>query len=480
MLYRSILALCVLAAPALAADPAPIDIAGRRELFVDHLLIDRMTGTELRLHHPQSAGSVLRFDQPWEGVFCAYVTVLKDADVYRMYYRGLPDASGGEAAHGEREVTCYAESRDGIRWTKPELGLFEVRGSRANNVILVRSPACHNFSPFVDTRPGIEAAQRYKALGGTGKGLLAFVSADGIRWKPVQEGPVFTKGAFDSQNLAFWSASENCYVCYFRSWKKFGSSGHRWISRTTSKDFVTWADPVEMQCGDVPPEDFYTNQTQTYFRAPHLYVSIFARFMPGRQVLSPEDAKRLGVVGDYFHDCSDVCFMTSRGGDRYARTFMEGFVRPGLGLANWTSRTNYPALGVVPTSDAEMSIYVQREYAQPSHHLERLVLRPDGFVSVNAPYRGGEMVTKPILFAGPELTLNMSASAAGQVQVEIQDSDGNPIEGFALADAKPVLGDHLARVAMWKNGSDTSRLAGKPVRLRFVMKDADLYAIQFR
>ena len=179
------------------------------------------------------------------------------------------------------------------------------------------------------------------------------------------------------------SISEECYVAYFRTSKTVEGQRYRWISRSTSPDFVHWSEPVEMDMGDVPPEHYYTNQTHPYFRAPHIYVSIFARFMPDRHVVTPDQAKQLGVVGDYAADCSDAAFMTSRGGNRYNRTFMESFIRPGPGLANWGSRTNYPALGVVPTGPAEMSCYVQRHYAQPDHHLQRLSIRADGFVSGN-------------------------------------------------------------------------------------------------
>jgi hypothetical protein len=202
--------------------------------------------------------------------------------------------------------------------------------------------------------------------------------------------------------------------------------------------------------------------------------------MPGREVVSKEQAAKLGIVGNYFSDLSDACFMTTRGGNHYDRTFMESFVRPGQGDSNWVSRTNYPALGIVPTGENELSLYVQRHYAQPSHLLQRLTLRPDGFVSINAPYRGGEMITKPLTFSGKKLTLNFATSAAGQIQVEIRDATSQPIPGFTLADCPPFYSDQLEYVVAWKNGSDVSRLAGKPIRLRFAMKDADLYAIRFR
>ena len=69
-----------------------------------------------------------------------------------MYYRGAHwDPKAKKATH--REVTCYAESKDGITWTKPELGLFEFDGSKANNIVWDGGRTSHNFTPFRDTNP---------------------------------------------------------------------------------------------------------------------------------------------------------------------------------------------------------------------------------------------------------------------------------------------------------------------------------------
>jgi hypothetical protein len=171
--------------------------------------------------------------------------------------------------------------------------------------------------------------------------------------------------------------------------------------------------------------------------------------------------------------------MTSRGGAKYDRTFLESFIRPGPGAANWVSRTNYPARGIVPTGPGDMSCYVQREYAQPGHHLQRCVLRTDGFASVHAGYNGGEMTTHPLTFSGKRLALNYSTSAAGSLRAEIQDADGTPIAGYALADSIEMIGDELDGLVSFKSGRDVSKLAGRPVRIRFVLKDADLYAMRF-
>ena len=476
--------------PAVAADNgeqrAALDLGSRRELFVDTFLIDQLAGAELRLHEPVPAEIAIRIDRPWEGEFNYGARVLEDGGTYRLYYRGWP--VGGPA------VRCCAESRDGIAWTKPNLGLTEVAGTRDNNVIATEDGKPAYVDVFIDTRPGVEPNERYKGLTSSGyqgaQAMYLWVSDDGLRWRKVRDEPVFSSklpNAFDGQSCAFWSVAENRYVCYVRYMVK----GVRATFRITSPDLLTWSEPAVMTYGETgpqPPENLYTNQTDFYFRAPHLYVAFPARFMPGRRVLTEEQVAGLAIAKlnqggrthVYHKDCADGAFMTSRGGTRYDRTFMEVFVRPGPGPENWTSRTNYPLRGVVRTGPAEMSIYVNRHYPQKSWHIQRCTLRLDGFASVRAPYAGGEMVTKPFTFAGKELELNFSTSAPGSIRVEIQDDRGRPLPGYGLADCPEIIGDRIAGTVVWKGGGDVSKLAGKPIRLRFVMKDADLYAIAFR
>lgn len=479
ILFSAVVAAISAAGAAQETPAQPLAIASRLEPFVDRALIGKMEGTRLVLHPPRDEEVVLEFDRPWEGRFCGYCTVIHEGGKYRLFYRGIPvsraDGSGDE-------VTCYAESEDGKRFTRPNLGLHEVRGTRENNVILANAaPITHNFSPFLDRRPGVPAEERFKALGGTQKsGLVAWASADGIRWRKLQEQAVITQGAFDSQNVSFWSTEEQQYLCYFRVFKRINGSGVRWISRTTSRDFLNWTPPKEISFGDAPPEHLYTNQTHPYFRAPHLYVSTAARFFPGRQVITPEQAREINVDPGYFKDTSDAVLMTSRGGDRFDRTFLEGFIRPGIGLGNWVSRTNYPALNIVQTGPSEMSLYVQQNYGQPTARLRRYTMRLDGFASVQAPYSGGEMVTKPFTFSGGRMVLNFNTSAAGGIRVELQDAEGKPLPGFSLADSRETIGNEIEREVAWTAGADVSSLAGKTVRARFVMKDADLYSLKFR
>ncbi len=278
----------LLASAAVAAEP--IDVGTRLEPVVDDYLIARLDGVALRLHPPIPREIVLKLDRPWEGRYCGYFTVLTEKGTgpicrngpkgaahkldlspfpaYRMYYRGLPNAGRGTKPE---EVTCCAESNDGVHWTRPNLGLYEVHGTKENNVMLAGHQACHNFAPFVDANPAAPADQRYKALGGLSSfespadcGLVAFVSPDGLHWRQLRHEPVITRDksdkrhAFDSQNVSFWSESEGCYVCYFRIWAE--DNRIRWIARTTSRDFVNWSRPEALASDGKPLQQLYTSQ----------------------------------------------------------------------------------------------------------------------------------------------------------------------------------------------------------------------------
>jgi hypothetical protein len=479
---RCVLAWLVMAAAAWAGE-APLELGDRRELFVDRYLIESMRGVRLHLCEPRDEGPVLRFDKPWEGAFCGYCTLVRDGQRYLLYYRGKPTA----APDGQGEVTCLAESEDGIDWTKPQLGLIEWSGSRDNNIVLANWSFSHNFSPLLDANPAAPPGERFKALAGTmATGLVAFASPDGRHWRKLRDEPVIAASGvpfpymFDSQNLAFWSEPEKKYVAYFRVFQ----GGVRRIARAESDDLIHFGGVRLMQYRDAdggaaPIEHLYTNQTHPYFRAPHLYVSIAARFMPGRQVLSAAEAEAIHVNPKYFKDASDAIFMTTRGGDWYDRTFLGAFIRPGIGAQNWVSRTNYPALNVVQTGATEMSVYVNQDYAQPTAHLRRYSLRLDGLAALRAGYAGGEVVSKPLTFRGDRLLLNFSTSAAGGIRVELQDAAGHPIPGFTLADSIEAIGNEIERATHWRQEPNLGALAGKVVKIKLAIKDADVFAIRF-
>lgn len=480
----------------------PLDIGSRRELFVDRELVDRESGrVELRLHHPTPREVALTFDEPWEGNASGYPTVIQDGEIYRMYYRGhryLLDPPPLRQA--QPEVVCYAESRDGIHWVKPNLGLRDWPGVKDNNIIWRDGYETHNFAPFKDTNPNCRPEARYKAVGGTiaSKGLLTFQSADGIRWSRLSERPVVTTGAFDSHNTVFWDDAQKRYTMYVRYFSEDNFKGLRSIGVSFSEDFQTWSEPVGLTYSDQHPQQMYTNQIAPYYRAPHILMGFPTRFVSrplskhARQ-LEPVQARALFAAsiassGAYTGaEVTDGLFMSSRDGKLFQR-WSEAFLRPGREAeGRWIYGDNYQSYGLFETKSElagaphEISLHFNEgAWRDEMHRLRRYTIRLDGFVSLHAPLDGGEWITKPIRFSGERLTVNYATSAMGSLRVEIQDGDGTPIPGWSLAEADELFGDNVDQTVSWNEKTDVGQLAGKTIRLRFQLRDGDLYSFQFR
>ncbi len=455
------------------------DIGTDRQLFVDDYWIEQIRDAKRVLHEPVARNIAIDGDKPWDNDSTCCGKFIYDDGKYRAWYRCDHDRELRTTRSGSD--TAYAESDDGINWTKPNLGIFEVNGSKDNNIVWMGPGA--NVTPFKDLNPDAPDDERYKAVART-RDLHALVSADGINWR-MKEEPISTDGPFDSVNIALWDTWQNEYVVYTRGVanadpdvdpatvkQQIGNEfkgGVRWIRRATSKDFVSWTSLEDIDCGDTPFEHFYTNACVQYERAPNTYLMFPSRFVPHR---SPDpDWPSPGL--------SDIVFMSSRDGINFDRSFLEAFVRPGLDKENWHERGIYMETGIMQTSPEEMSLYGMDHKGIPSMRILRYGLRTDGFVSVNAGYGGGEFTTKPFVFSGGGLELNYSTSAVGTVKVEIQDAGGTPQAGFSLDDCPEMFADEIEGAVAWEGGGDVSGLAGKEVRLRFELNDADIYAFKF-
>lgn len=451
-----------LAVQCLSIAAEPVDIGSRLELFVDDYLIEERTGdVALKLHQPTPQDVVLVTDKPWEGNTSAYYSIFQDGDIYRMYYRGSHfDEKTRKATH--REVTCYAESRDGIHWEKPELGLHEFDGSTANNIIL-DGLGTHCFVAFRDNNPDAPPEARYKGISRGRphgkKGLYIFQSPDGIHWSLIKDEPVITEGAFDSQNLAFWNPVTGKYHDYHR----YFTDGVRAILTCTSDDYVHWTDPVPLKYTGAPTQHLYTNAVRAYPRAPHIYIGFPTRFLPENEQVEP-------------------VFMSSRDGVNFHR-WNEPVIPRTAPADRDGNRSNYMANGLLrlPGNDREYSVYgTEAYYTGPDSRLRRFTYRVDGFVSAHANGEGGTLVTKPLTFNGKQLVINFATGEGGSVQVELLQPDGTPIAGYDLASATTLTGDEIEQSVTWKEKDNVAEHAGKPVKVRFHLKNADVYSMRFR
>ena len=470
-----------------------MDIGSRRECFFDTALLEeKETTAVIRLHPPVRRGPVIVHDEPWEGNACGYHIIVRDGSRYRMYYRGWTILT-------DTQLFCYAESTDGIRWEKPELGICEWNGSRKNNILFTRStlPVSDNFYVFLDDSPDCLPEQRFKAaaLSGTPEKpeLLSFFSADGIRFAP---GHVLTdEGRFDSVNVVFRDSLTGKYRCYFRRFHPAEEDGRyirkgepvRDIRTMESEDFVRWTSPVLIRGMAEEEQQLYTNNLQPYYRAPHIYVGFPTRYIERRcwddsfeQLCGKESRREKMKLGERLGlALTDTCFMTSRDGIGF-RQYEEAWCSPGSeNPQNWFYGDCYFAYGMIetpgdrPGSSPEISLYCPEDYWAPEPpKLVRYTSRLDGFASLRADGAERTVLTKPFVYEGSELRVNFSTSAWGFVSFALIDGEGHAFESAYH------FGDSTDRKIPFPDEA-VRKLSGSEVRLRVRMRDADLYSIRF-
>ena len=442
-----------------------IDIGTRREPLIDRFLIDRLEGTTHRLRAPVRREIVFQIQPPIENACTGCYNLVRDGERILMYYRGhYPLARDGGGDLAASQTTNLVISTDGIHFERPSLGLVEFEGSKDNNIVW-RGVQAHNMVVFLDGNPAAPSHERFKAVGGSAqRSLYGLVSPDGVQWRLVQERPLDIEGAFDSVNVPFWDARTGRYRLFSRYWDE--AHGVRAIQSCESEDFIHWTDPVPHRYAkDVPWEHFYTNATVPCPGAEHILLSFPMRFVPQRTLCT----QGMDYPGE---GVSDAVMMSSRDGVHWDRTFLEAWLRAGPDPRNWTHRSQTPAAGIVETAPDEWSMYVAENYGWDTNRLRRVTVPLMRFASVQAGHAGGELLTKPLTFSGRRLYLNYATSAVGFVHVTVCHPDGRPIDAFSGMDG--MFGDELDAPLPY----DLSPVVRSPVRLRFRLKDADLFALR--
>jgi len=478
----------------------PINIGTAKELFLDDELIESRRNVELVVNRPEKeCVNVLVPEADWEQQQIGpWVSVMEEDGRYRMWYqtRGAAKTDASE----KKDLTCYAESDDGLRWRRPNLGLIEYGGSRNTNIVMPTGPyRAEGLGIFKD--PNAPAAERYKCIGTSsvsGEALLSgFTSPDGVRWTSLRSNPLVEWWS-DTHHAAFWDAARRAYVAFVRCWSggdrtpdkrsitgrdmtqapAVPNRGKRQIGRMETRDFAHWPKPtvvLEADQLDAIPCDLYNSAALKYpwaERAHFIFASAYygTPFQYGQEAL----------------DTLDIQFAVSRDGIRWHRPDRKPWLRTGLPGSGESQRL-YMGQGVVRQGDRMYMYYcgydVPHGHPREDRHrigvFRRVSVRPDGFMSADSAYEGGELLTRPFVFTGRKLQYNVDLSAGGVLWTEIQDSEGRPIRGFARADSDRIVGNHLCVTASWGGNSDLSSLAGSPIRLRILMRDAKLYAFNF-
>lgn len=491
-----------------------LDIGDRRHVFIDGRFLEASHHVELIMHPARKTSErTLVPDRPWEGTRLGnYNNVLKIDDTYHLWYV-------------TRNGLCYARSHDGITWEKPALGLTEFNGSRDNNIILgsgangITEWSSEGMIFHDPTAPADERFRYATRISDEHKHTVVFSSPEGITWRRTHDKVLtFThpegRQHLDSQNVIFWDDRIEKYVAYMRyNQHAPGLRGRfrgRSIVRSESDHLggfdevqnapvVLGPDGLDASIDGYPVVDYYTSGAMKYPWAQEAYYMFPQAYLHYVQGLMPEFKDDFVVNAGPLH----TQFAASRDGIRWHRFGRRPFVDLGRKGA-FDSKGARVFYGLVPSVDGqEMYMYywgsdrlhgwgrdernnrlLTEAGLAPTEDvtvLSRIVIRRDGFVSARADYAGGQFTTPLLRFDGRELVLNVDTSATGLVRCELIDDRGQPIEDHTLADCDLIhTANEINRPVRWRGRSDLSALAGRPIRLRIVFRDADLYAFQFR
>ena len=480
-----------------------IRIGTDRQLFWDDHLVDaEKTSAFHRVMQPVKKECCFLFDQPNELFSISYPCIVKDAGGYKMYYQPWY----------EKDMTpcvCVIESKDGLNWHRPKLDIFEGHDLKENNIVIEHVK--DGVFVFYDTNPACPANEKYKAIGsafmlhpdGEKKtSLCCYTSPDGYHF--TLSHPMTRYGTFDSLNTAFWDGQR--YRCYLRSFhnipgvsddtvldlgqiyshQKVWLYAKRDIRVMFSDDFRNWSVPEMIRFGDGYDYPLYTNNIEKYARAP-VYVGFPVRYcerpewnanieqMTGYRVKKQATERVEPRTGRVSTDC---IFMCSRDGKNWRR-YNEAFLTPGYEEEhNWIYGDCYLAYGMIDTEKEYYNLYtIDRHFSfGVPRPLNRYEIRKDGFACAMAGGDEAVLVTKPVLFDGGTLHLNFASSAYGYIYVSVLDENGDVISN---GESVEVFGDNIDRRVVFENNFALSTCAGKPVRLKFRMRDAKLFSMKF-
>jgi hypothetical protein len=481
LLYSSVTGTGVAYADAVTFESEITSVTNRRQLFIDDYLIKNLTNVTKTVNQGTTMGQVVVPDQTWENnaVYC-YGSLLYDAqepsaNKFKLYY-----TSSGR--------TCYAVSSDGVNWTKPSLGLYSISGSTANNVVIsvdgsTTAPDI-GLSVVIDPNES-DPNKRFKAFGkwrfiptetNRPAWYRTFFSADGKTFS----NPVDTVNGWDVANLAYDAANAR-----FVASVKYFDNVRRVQRIATSTDGITWTTPIRNESLADTVDTQGHMESDSYGLGWYPYEGVYIGFDWVFQIdsgLVESPGQQVGLISPHLVFSRDL----AEAWYRPSRTPIIARGAPGAWDDGAFYTTSY-ALNVHENANGKDWVYLYYGAFDGPHSQSsgaRIGLakwRLDGFVSLNAGSTEGTVLTKPLTFTGSTLKLNVDASGSGNyAKVELLDATGSVIAGHSAADSAVINTDDNNVVVTWNGSSDLSALAGQTIQVKFYLKNAKLYALQFQ
>ena len=475
---------------------APKKIGHVSQLFFDDYMILNQRGL-VRKAQPGKKRSkpVMMPERPWEHSYregigkrvYALGTVLYDPlqKQYRMWYMGrmssqhphkIPELEmPGPNVNGD--LTLYATSKDGIQWERPNLGLCHFNGDKNNNIIL----DLHGFSVFLDSNEP-DPQRRYKAIGYCRRlhDVKRCFSPDGIHWSELQhafkrphEGPI---GTCYVPRLGLYVAgvhirSTNPEHVFLSRANRTAGKRVIDIRVTEDKDLGNW----DLASTLYPDSKDHPN-TQFYGLTPFDYGDIIIGFLHVFHCTGPGPLTDEGVI--------EVQLAYSRDGRHWHRLEDRRPVVPTGPKGSHDSGMIIKSCGGTCLHNDEIGLYysgcITTHGAVIKGRLatiSKATWKRDRLVAMEADAREGVLETPLIEAPQGDLEVNVDAEG-GYLVVEVLGQDKKVIPGFSSENCQLIVGDDLRHKVTW-NGADFSKI-NRPIRLRFLMKYAKLYAFQIR
>jgi hypothetical protein len=452
------------------SDSGPKLLGARKHVFIDDVLVEQKNQLRLTANRPvvQPAFGIPSGDN-W--------FVDHQEEVWVLGSDGYDSAKGRVAAFS---------SKDGVHFSPPEIGLISVDGSPKNNVVIDMCPSWGGL--FYDRNPTTPLEERFKYTAAVAnRGVYLYTSPDLCQWRRNETLmlPLYSGGGAETH----WDDQRGCYVTYLKRDGSFQCAEAPPAGGRTAIEFRTteihkpwpfhplvqpyyeaWPYPAVTGEGPIafaPEETGDVNRTHAtkYPWAPDVYLAFIWRMAD-----DPEKVYRRAF--------RQTQLAVSRDGIHW-QTYGEMYLPKGLPAQNRKSGESLVYGGLIRRGDEIWQYGTLR----PGGHDDlgsypvRLTQRLDGFVSLDAGAEEGYLVTKPFVFEGERLVLN--TTVRGSASVALLDGDGSAFPGFDLKDCLPIQGDSTTFVVHWRSGSNVRKLQGRTVRMKIVMREAKLFAMQF-
>lgn len=482
-----------------ATSPAAAEPADTVQLFVNDRAVEEMSGLRRTLHQPvdHAANPVIVPEHPWEHRRIPFGSVLwfPAEKKFRCWYLTLniydsrPGFRGYRKQHhipvSEAAYLCYAESADGVNWTRPELGLHEFRGSKRNNIVLA-SPGTHfdsvsvmhvpelgewpfRMMAFIGRWPYREDLVKKQwgdppPFGIRRHGHFAFESKDGIRWTMLNDQEPVLRA--HDRSMFWWDARNRRFI----GAAKRTHDGKRAQALAVSRDMIRW-EITKQWVHRADERDDPRDEAEAAYGFPY-----GGQWLGFAEMRRPRNGTTL----------INWELLTSPDGRAWNRPLRQPFFADAE-PATWRHEVFKVFANPPVERDGRLLIYYGgktgtvpvNEGMKPFQALCLATLRLDGFVSLRAGEAGGVLTTRTAPAKGAELLLNLAVRPGGEARVEVLDERGTPVPGFEQNRCRTLRGQSTAQPVRW-TGAHWRDLAGRRVRLRIRLRAADLYAIRFR